>query len=91
MNYSDRQREKANISRFTNILSAPAPWYPIEREKGFIVMLQNGRWTFINIYPVGSITQWRVDINGDEFSSRCGMNKVYRELARRNPPARNFY
>lgn len=52
----------------------------------------NGKTTIVDLKPCGTnITQWKVFINGILFSGKCGMNQVYRELARINPPARNFY
>ncbi len=63
---------------------------PQARNPGFLVMQQNGVWTFANWTPAGTIEQWRVKFNSELFSEKCGMNQVYRELARLNPPARNF-
>jgi len=88
--YNDYDRDKANEVRFSNIMAQE--YEPrFDRESGFVVMYLNSRWTIVDLEPVRNITQWKSTVNGVLFKESAGMNKVYRELARLNPPARNFY
>ena len=90
--YSDKQREAAIRNRLKNIIDQPKPDYPEQRKPGYITTKINGIKVIVLLEPYAkNVTQWKVTINGELFSKHCGMNQVYRELARLNPPARNFY
>jgi len=92
MKYTDKQRESAVRSRLRNIIDSPSPDYSERRKPSYIVTKINKRKVIVLLEPYErNITQWRVTINGELFSDHCGMTEVYKELARRNPPASNFY
>lgn len=92
MKYNDRQRKAAVRSRHQKIIDGPKPDYPEPRKTGRIISNINGKRVVVILEPYSrNITQWRVTINGKLFNEHCGMGKVYQELARLNPPARNFY
>lgn len=90
--FNDKQRKAAVRSRLQAMLDRPKPDYPEPRKIGRLVLNVNGKRTTVILEPyIKNITQWRVTINGVLFNKHCGMSKVYEELARLNPPARNFY
>ena len=90
--YSQKQAENGVKVRLSNILSLPPPEYKTERCNGFNIMYLNGIWTVINLKPLGTIEQWEATVNGILLDKDpVSMTKVYREIARLNPPARHFY
>ena len=91
MKYTDQQRAKAVKIRLANIMKKPAPDYPEPRKPGKIVIEINGIKTIVDLKPhPRHIAQWVVTINGKIWKRKAGMNKVWREIARLNPPARNL-
>lgn len=91
MKYTDKQREAAVLARLENIMGHPRQDYQEPRKPGYITTKINGVKVVVLLEPhKKNITQWKVTINGELFSEKCGMNQVYRELARLNPPARNY-
>ena len=89
--YIANQRRAAVRSRLEHIVNGPKPDYPEQRKSGKMVILINGIKTVVLLEPYRrNITQWKVTINGKLFSEHCGMRRVYEELARLNPPARNY-
>jgi len=92
MKYSDSQRKEAVRSRLQSIVDSPPPDYPEPRKKSYMAMNVNSIKTTVILEPYRcNITQWVVTINGKKITKPMGMNRVYRELAKLNPPARNFY
>jgi hypothetical protein len=89
--YTKSQREEAVKSRLQGIIDGPRPDYPEPRRTGYLISKINGRKVVVLLEPYKrNITQWRVTIDGKLFSEHCGMSQVYEELARLNPPARNY-
>jgi len=78
-------------ARLRHIMERPQPDYPVDRANGSIFMDINGVETIVELRPAKNITQWYVTINGLKLTKPMGMNHIYRELARLNPPARNFF
>jgi hypothetical protein len=90
--YTDQQRILAVKSRLKKIMDGPRPDCPEPRKPGKISMELNGRKTEVDLLPIGShVAQWSVTINGKKYQEPMGMTAVYKEIARLNPPARNFY
>lgn len=89
--YTDQQRKLAVKSRLQKIMDGPRPSYPEPRKTGKILIDLNGRKTEVDLAPIdGHIAQWIVTINGKKYKEPMGMTAVYKELARLNPPARNY-
>lgn len=91
-----RKCENFTNARLRHIIERPPPDYPQELpvHRGDIIIKNydfGERITVVNLFKTRNITQYKVIIDEVLWNERAGMNKIYSEIRRRNPPVSRVY